>query len=103
VRAGSLRAFTGNPAIRQQLIWIAAWFLFGVFAHFDNYAHGGGLLFGGLYTWALAAGAEARKRRVRLAIAFGVGVVLVVASLHPLPWQQQFPTPISGDGAGDGN
>jgi len=98
VRAGSFQAFVQNPAIRQQLIWIAAWFLIGVFAHFDNYAHGGGLLFGGLYTWALAAGAEARKRRVRLAIAFGVGALLVVASLHPLPFQQQLPPPFSGDG-----
>ena len=31
VRAGSLRAFTQNPAIRQQLIWIAAWFVLGAF------------------------------------------------------------------------
>jgi rhomboid protease GluP len=93
VRAGSLNAFLQNRAIRQQLIWIAAWFLIGMFAGFDNYAHGGGLLFGGLYTWAVAAGAEVRKRRIRLAVAFGVGVVLVAASLHPLPFQQQLPTP----------
>jgi rhomboid protease GluP len=101
LRAGSLRAFVQNTAIRQQLIWIVAWFVLGIYAGFDNYAHGGGLLFGGLYTWALAAGpAEPRKRRVRLAIALGVGVVLVAGSLHPLPFQHQLPTPTAGDSDG---
>lgn len=85
LRAGSWRAFAQNPAIRQQLIWFAAWFAIGVYAHFDNYAHGGGLLFGALYTWAVAAGADRRKHRARMAVAFGVGAVLVAASLRPIP------------------
>ena len=97
VRFGSLRAFAQNPAIRQQLIWIAAWFVLGIFAGFDNYAHGGGLLFGVLYTWAVAAGAEPRRRRVRLAVALGVGTLLVVASLHPLPFLHQAPIPDIAD------
>ena len=50
---GSWRAFVQHPAIRQQLIWIGGWFVLGAFMGFDNYAHGGGLLFGALYTWAL--------------------------------------------------
>jgi membrane associated rhomboid family serine protease len=87
VRAGSLRAFWQNAAIRQQLIWIGGWFVLGAFAGFDNYAHGGGLLFGALYTWALATDpALPRKRRARLAIALGVGALLVGASLRPLPF-----------------
>jgi rhomboid protease GluP len=85
VRAGSLRAFTQNPAIRQQLIWIVAWFVLGAFVGFDNYAHGGGLLFGGLYAWALAAG-PGSKRGWRIAAALWVGAVLVFASLRPLPF-----------------
>ncbi|HMF41551.1 MAG TPA: rhomboid family intramembrane serine protease [Polyangia bacterium] len=85
LRAGSWRAFTQNPAIRQQLIWIAAWFAIGVYAGFDNYAHGGGLLFGALYTWAVAAGAEPRKHRARMALAFAVGALIVAASLRPIP------------------
>jgi len=85
VRAGSWRAFVESPPIRQQLLWIAAWFVIGIYAHFDNYAHGGGLLFGGLYTWALAAGPEPRKRRRRMAVALGVGLLLVAAALRPLP------------------
>jgi rhomboid protease GluP len=99
LRFGSMRAFVQNAAIRQQLIWIAAWFVLGAFIGFDNYAHGGGLLFGGLYTWAVAAGGEPRKRGVRLAIALGVGVVLVLASLHPLPFVHQatLPVPFAGD------
>jgi rhomboid protease GluP len=92
LRAGSWRTFTSNPAIRQQLIWIAGWFVLGYFLHFDNFAHFGGLLFGGLYTWAIAA-AEPRRRRARLAVALGVGAVLVVASLHPLPFVRYAPPP----------
>ena len=83
---GNWRAFTQHPAIRRELIWIGAWFVIGIFAHFDNYAHGGGLLFGGLFTWALAASRDPRKRRRRMAVALGVGALLVVGSLHPLPF-----------------
>lgn len=85
LRAGSWRAFAQNPAIRQQLIWFAAWFVIGVYAHFDNYAHGGGLLFGALYTWAVAAAGDRRKHRLRMAMTFGVGALLVAASLRPIP------------------
>jgi rhomboid protease GluP len=84
IRAGSWQAFTQNQAIRQQLIWIVAWFVLGAFVGFDNYAHGGGLLFGGLYAWALAA-APGKSRRWRLAAALWVGAVLVFASFRPLP------------------
>jgi len=90
VRAGSMRAFTQNPAIRQQLIWIGAWFVLGAFIGFDNYAHGGGMLFGGLYGWALAA-EPGKKRRWRMATAFWVAALLVFASLRPLPWVHQAP------------
>jgi rhomboid protease GluP len=88
VRAGSMRAFTQNPAIRQQLIWIAAWFVLGAFIGLDNYAHGGGLLFGGLFGWALA-GQPGRQRRWRMAAAAWVGALLVFASLRPLPGLHQ--------------
>ena len=90
MRAGSMRAFTQNPAIRQQLIWIGAWFVLGAFIGFDNYAHGGGMLFGGLYGWALAA-EPGKKRRWRVAAAFWVAALLVFASLRPLPWVHQAP------------
>jgi rhomboid protease GluP len=91
---GSWGAFAKHPAIRQQLIWIAGWFVLGAFMGFDNYAHGGGLLFGALYTWALLGYARARGTgRLRLAVALGVGALLVVASLHPLPFQHELPIP----------
>jgi membrane associated rhomboid family serine protease len=87
---GSWRAFVQHPAIRQQLIWIGGWFVLGAFIGFDNYAHGGGLLFGALYTWALLGYARARGTgRVRMAVALGVGALLVAASLHPLPFQDR--------------
>ena len=92
IRAGSLRAFTENPAIRQQLIWIVAWFVLGAFIGFDNFAHGGGLLFGGLFAWGLA-GAPGKQRRWRIATAVWVGAVLVFASLRPLPGLHQAPPP----------
>jgi len=63
-RAGSLKALLEAPRVRQQLLWIGGWFVLGAFAHFDNYAHLGGLLFGLLFSWALAATARARTRRV---------------------------------------
>jgi rhomboid protease GluP len=99
MRAGSLRAFTQNPAIRQQLIWIGAWFVLGAFIGFDNYAHGGGMLFGGLYGWALAA-EPGKKRRWRMATAFWVAGLLVFASLRPLPWVHRIP-PSDGLAAGE--
>jgi len=99
IRAGSMRAFTQHPAIRQQLIWIAAWFVLGAFIGLDNYAHAGGMLFGGLYAWALAA-APGKPRRWRMAAAIWVGAVLVFASLRPLPGLHEVPPPAdlrSGD------
>jgi len=95
---GSWGAFVRHPAIRQQLLWIGGWFVLGAFMGFDNYAHGGGLLFGALYTWALLGYARARKTgRLRMAVALGVGAVLIAASLHPLPFQHQ-PSPDIYDG-----
>jgi len=83
---GSWRAFTQNPAIRRQLIWIGAWFVLGAFLGFDNFAHGGGMLFGALFAWALGTDAQPRPvRRRRMAVAVGGGVLLVAASLRPLP------------------
>src|SRR5262249_9193729 len=96
-RAGSWQAFTQNPAIRQQLIWIAAWFAIGMFAGFDNYAHGGGLLFGALYTWAVAAAGDRRQHRARMAVAFAVGGPIVAASLRPLPFLHQEEQSVPGD------
>ena len=86
VQFGSWRAFAQHPAIRRELIFIGAWFLLGAFLKFDNYAHGGGMLFGALFTWALASQSAAPNVRAkRWAAAVGVGVLLVAASLHPLP------------------
>jgi len=83
---GSWRAFAQNPAIRQELIWIGAWFVLGAFLGFDNFAHGGGMLFGALFAWALGTDAQARPvRRRRMAVAIGIGALLVAASLRPLP------------------
>jgi rhomboid protease GluP len=97
VRAGSWRAFAQNPAIRQQLIWFGAWFVIGAFIGLDNYAHGGGLLFGALYTWAFAAAGQPRKHRARMAVAFAVGALIVVASLRPLPFLHQVPPSVPAD------
>jgi rhomboid protease GluP len=90
MRFGSWRAFAQHPAIRQQLIWIGAWFLIGAFVGLDNFAHGGGMLFGGLFAWAMAADPRAgQNRRGRIAVLAAVGILLVAASVHPLPFQHQ--------------
>jgi len=82
-RLGSFRAMWNDPGIRRQLSWVGAWFVLGAFAGFDNYAHGGGLAFGLLFTWALLAPPQRRKARLGLVlIAFAL---LVGLSLRPLP------------------
>lgn len=80
---GSFRAFIDEPAIRRELINIGIWFVVGALAGFDNYAHGGGLVFGALFSWMLAA--PAARKRARLAVSAAVGIVLVTLSLRPLP------------------
>jgi rhomboid protease GluP len=82
-RAGSVRAMWNDPAIRRQLTWIGGWFVIGLFARFDNYAHAGGLAFGLLFTWALMAPPARRWRR--LIVALISLAALVALSLRPLP------------------
>ncbi len=83
VSTGSFRAMWNDPGIRRGLIWIGGWFLIGVYAHFDNFAHAGGLGFGLLFTWALIAPPPRRRRRVVVAL---VSLAALVAlSLKPLP------------------
>jgi rhomboid protease GluP len=81
--AGSFRAMLDDPERRSDMITIALWFVVGVFAGFDNYAHAGGLAFGLLFTWALLA--QPPRRRARLAIALVSFAALVSLSLRPLP------------------
>lgn len=83
VQLGSFRAMWSNPGVRRGLIWIGGWFVIGVFAGFDNFAHAGGLGFGVLFTWALIAPPPRRRRRVVVAL---VSLAALVAlSLKPLP------------------
>ena len=82
-RLGSFRAMWEAPAIRSQLSWIGAWFVLGAFAGFDNYAHAGGLAFGLLFTWALAA--PPARRTARLSVVLLSFAALVGLSLRPLP------------------
>jgi len=82
-RFGSFQAMWAKQEVRRQLSWVGAWFVLGAFAGFDNYAHGGGLAFGLLFTWALLARAE--RGKLRLALVSGVFAALVGLSLRPLP------------------
>jgi rhomboid protease GluP len=84
---GSFRAFARHPDIRRELIWVGAWFVVGVVVGFDNYAHGGGLVFGALYGWMLAA--PAGKRGARIAVTLAVAAAIVLLSLRPLPLLHQ--------------
>jgi membrane associated rhomboid family serine protease len=82
-RHGSFKAFISEPGIRSELKSIAIWFVVGVVAGFDNYAHGGGLVFGALFGWMLAA--PPARNRARLAVTAAAEIVLVTLSLRPLP------------------
>ena len=82
-RFGSWKAFVQAPGIRQQLIWIAGWFVLGAYMGFDDYAHSSGCC-SALFTpgpcWATG---RSSGSAARLAIALGVGAALIVASLLP--------------------
>jgi membrane associated rhomboid family serine protease len=82
-RTGSFRAMWGDPGVRRDLTWIGAWFVIGIFAGFDNYAHAGGLGFGLLFSWALMA--RRPHSRTRLAVVLVSLAALVALSLSPLP------------------
>lgn len=82
-RFGSFRAMWDDPPVRRELSMVGAWFVLGAFAGFDNYAHGGGLVFGLLFTWALVARAE--RRKARFAVVLLAFAALVTLSLRPLP------------------
>jgi membrane associated rhomboid family serine protease len=82
-RLGSFRALWDDPGTRRELKWIGLWFVVGVFAGFDNFAHGGGLAFGLLFAWAQLAPPPSRKRRLVVALASLAGFVLL--ALRPLP------------------
>ncbi|HVU01668.1 MAG TPA: rhomboid family intramembrane serine protease [Polyangiaceae bacterium] len=83
VRLGSVRAVWKEPALRNSLKWIGAWFVVGALAGFDNFAHAGGLAFGVAFAHALAA--PPAKRRLRIAATLAGWVALVALSLRPLP------------------
>ncbi len=78
-RVGSFRAMWKDPGLRRSLTWIGAWFVIGIFVGFDNYAHGGGLAFGLLFTWTLLAPPPRRWKRMRgrAGCARGVGCAFV--------------------------
>jgi rhomboid protease GluP len=82
-RLGTFRALWYDPRARRELKWTGLWFVVGVFASFDNFAHGGGLAFGLLFAWARLAAAPWRKRRIVVALAALAGLVFL--ALRPLP------------------
>lgn len=49
VRFGSLQSFFEHPPVRSILKTMIFWFFIGLWLHFDNYAHFGGLVFGLLF------------------------------------------------------
>jgi membrane associated rhomboid family serine protease len=81
--AGSFRAMWKDAGLRRNLALIGGWFVVGVFVGFDNYAHGGGLAFGLLFTWTLLV--PPPRRWKRMAVALVALAVLVALSLRPLP------------------
>jgi rhomboid protease GluP len=67
LRIGSLRAMWSDLAIRNHLLWIGGWFVLGVFAGFDNFAHAGGLAFGVAFAVALGGPTTVEGRTERAA------------------------------------
>jgi membrane associated rhomboid family serine protease len=77
---GSWKAVWAEPGLRQNIVMMALWLVMGPFMHFDSFAHGGGLLAGGLLTWVLVP--------LRVPALVGALVALAVfigAALRPIP------------------
>lgn len=76
---GTFQRFFADPAIRSTLLNAGIWLVIGTQLHFNNRAHGGGLVAGALLTWALTS-----PRRAVLLPLFGAAVgALLLASMRP--------------------
>jgi membrane associated rhomboid family serine protease/tetratricopeptide (TPR) repeat protein len=82
VQTGSLRELFKHPRFRQDLIIVLLWFVLGAYVGFDNWAHGGGLVFGTVFALALAKG-QGSWWPVPLSVLLVIG--LAVAATRPLP------------------
>jgi len=76
---GSFKLFREDRAVRATLLNIGIWTLIGFSLHVDNWAHGGGLLAGGITTWLFVRRASA-GRWVVFTVAY---VAFVVAAARP--------------------
>lgn len=80
---GGWNEFFSNPGIQQALTITAVWFVLGLFAiRMDNFAHGGGLLFGVLAGYALSIPPD-EPRIPMIAGVVVFWIVVVLASLNP--------------------
>jgi rhomboid protease GluP len=77
-------ALRAHTPVWLELGLVAAWFVVGAFAGFDNLAHLGGLGFGALWAWAVEP--VRPGRRWPLAVAVAVLGGLVIAASRPLRW-----------------
>ncbi len=77
--ARDLRALLGQVEFQRQVRTIVIWFGVGVIAHFDNYAHFGGMVFGAAFIWSLEA--SPWRRGVPLVALFAI----VALSVRPWP------------------
>jgi membrane associated rhomboid family serine protease/tetratricopeptide (TPR) repeat protein len=82
VQTGSLRELFKHPRFRQDIIIVLLWFVLGAYVGFDNWAHGGGLVFGTIFGLALAKG-QGAWWPVPLSVLLVVG--LAVAATRPVP------------------
>lgn len=81
--AGGVAPFLALPQSKQRLFWVVAWFMIGTYAHFDNYAHLGGLLFGLLFAAVIPL--ETPPGIVSLLKVALPLFLVVAASLKPVP------------------
>ena len=84
---GSWDAFFSNPDVLGILRGAGIWFLLGIFVlrGLDNWAHGGGFVFGllGGYALTLSAEEESGMRIPVLIVVLAIWLGVVWASLHP--------------------
>lgn len=76
---GSFRAFLTHKGTRATLVNAGIWLLIGTYVNFNNRAHFGGLVAGGIVTWVMTS----RARRLWGAVLGVALAAFLVASIKP--------------------
>jgi rhomboid protease GluP len=83
----SWSAFFRERGVRAQLVYMALWMVLGSTAlRMDNYAHVGGLVWGGIFAWVLTVGQRVSPARRLAGIATATAMLALTVVAAARPW-----------------